>query len=131
MHASGGSNVRILKQLIEASASTTALDSINNTPLFYAAAGGNVKICKALLKNGAPLNHKNDSWQTAYDCAVINGRTEVADYLRKYFENYPPDMHDGPYVKWGMFNRINAMYWPAVQKAINGMPASFPDRVSS
>ena len=110
MHASRLSNVSIVKQLIDASASTSGLDSSYNTPLFYAAAGGNVRICKALLKNGAPLNHRNKAWKNAYDYAILNGRHDAAQYLRKYFDNNPPDMLDGPYVKWGMLNGIHAAY---------------------
>jgi len=110
MYASRGSSLRIVKQLIEASASLFAYDSIFNTPLFYAAAGGNIRICKALLKNGAPLNHRNQVWQTAYDYAITNSRVEAAKFLREYYDHHPPDMKDGPYVKWGIFNRIRAMY---------------------
>jgi hypothetical protein len=110
MHASMGMSVRIVRLLVKASAEILALDSINNTALFYAAAGGSEKICKVLLKNEIPLNHQNFFRKTAYDYAILNGQRESASFLRKYHERYLPDMQDGPYIKWGTFNRIRAFY---------------------
>ncbi len=100
----------IVRQLIEESADFTVRDSLDNTLLYYAAAGGKTKNCKILLKKGVPLNHRNFSWQTAYDYAIINGKVETARFLRQYFEHHLPDMRDGPYVRWKKFNRIDAMY---------------------
>ena len=110
MIASRYAGTRIVKELIENAADLHISDSLNNTVLFYAAAGGKTKNCKVLLKNGIPLNHRNKSWQTAYDYAVLHGHTETARYLRQYFEHHLPDMRDGPYVKWKMFNRVHALY---------------------
>jgi hypothetical protein len=110
MHASLNAKTRIVRQLVKASADIMARDSLNNTILFHAAYGGNVKICKLLLESGAPLNHRNRNRRTAYDYAILAGQTDAALFLRHQYEKTLPDMRDGPYVKWGISDRIRAFY---------------------
>nr|MQY77306.1 hypothetical protein [Spirochaeta sp.] len=47
-----------------------AVDSEDNTSIFYASLNGNLKIAKVLVKQGADLWHKNKTGETAYDLAV-------------------------------------------------------------
>jgi ankyrin repeat protein len=96
MVASGLDNVKKVSALLGAGADLEAFDCQGNTALFYAAGNGNLKIVKLLLRRGANLSHKNTTWQTAYDMALINSRTETAKYLRDQHEKSLPDLLDGP-----------------------------------
>ena len=53
-----------------------------------AAEDGHTETAKLLLKHGADVNAKNNSWTaTAIKCATKKGHTETANLLRSYGAN--------------------------------------------
>lgn len=110
MHAASGSDARIINLLLESAVDVHALDAAGNTALFYAAANGSIRTCRLLLKAGIPIGHRNNRWKTARDFALFNRETEVTRFLQQYYERNLPDLLDGPYVKWGWFDRVRAFY---------------------
>lgn len=65
-------------------ASDYPLDLVTNkgqTAFFLAAAKGNTKICKTLLKFGADINRTDDQNISPLYMAILNHHTETAEYL--------------------------------------------------
>lgn len=54
-----------------------------NTALIIAARDGEIEMVKFLLDQGCDRTLTNDQNQTAYDCAVGNGFTEIAELLKQ------------------------------------------------
>lgn len=62
------------------------------TPMMFAAGMGNLELVKALVENGADLDAKSASGQTALIWAARGGSLEVADYLLE--QGADPDIKD-------------------------------------
>ena len=74
-------NYKIVKMLV---LSDYPLDLVNNkgqTAFFLAAAKGNTKICKILLKYGADINRTDDLNIGPLYMAILNKHHETAEYL--------------------------------------------------
>ena len=56
-------------------------DVHGQTPLFYAAARGNMAVVKFLLNLGFEINYRDNARKTALFFAIEKGHLEVADYL--------------------------------------------------
>jgi hypothetical protein len=110
MYAAGGDDAKKVSRLLDAGAELEDQDPEGNTAIYYAASNGNLKISKLLVRKGADLHHRNESWQTPYDMAVKRQHQEVAVYLRQEYEKKLPEFRDGPYVKWRRNNRVQAFY---------------------
>ncbi len=52
------------------------------TPLMYAAARGDAKMCDLLIRNGASVTMMSKAGDTAIELALKSGSTEVADLLK-------------------------------------------------
>ena len=52
------------------------------TPLMYAAARGDAKMCELFLRNGADVNIMSSEGDTAIELALRVGSQEVADLLK-------------------------------------------------
>jgi hypothetical protein len=53
------------------------------SPLMYAAARGDAKMCDLLVRNGADVNMMSKDGDTAVELALRTGSTEVAEILKK------------------------------------------------
>lgn len=56
-------------------------DQFGCTPLHYAAENGNTTLCELLLNCGADTSITDDNNFSPYDCANINGHTNLAKLL--------------------------------------------------
>ncbi len=110
MYASRSNGLKNISLLLEAGADIEYADPEGNTALFHAAASGNPKTLKRLLKHGANLYRKNSAWHTAYDIAIRNNKQENAIYLRDWYEKNLPDLRDGPYIRWRGKSKIKTFY---------------------
>jgi ankyrin repeat protein len=88
----------IARLLIRKGANVKVLDTLNNTPLFYAAAFDNIPIMRLLIRKGVPIGVKNKLKITARNYAVLCNRQKAARFLAYYFEKNLPNYCDGPYV---------------------------------
>ena len=60
------------------------VDENGNTPLMIATENENIDIVKSLLEKGAIVNSKNKDSFTAYDIAIMQGYTHIAEYLKQH-----------------------------------------------
>lgn len=97
----------IVEVLIEAKADPQRRTLKGQPPLFWAAAGGDVKCCKLLLQSGADGNYKNEvDGKTAYITACEFGHFFFADYLRHFCDSDPKqvDNQGRTALHWACFN---------------------------
>jgi len=59
-----------------------ALDDDGNSLLHAAASVGSKRICKLLMRRGAPINAANAAGESCYDAALQGGHVELAEYLK-------------------------------------------------
>ena len=79
-------NINAINQAMTDGADVNAKDDLYGgwTPLHYAVSGGHMEVAKLFLTKGANVNAKNDNIKTPLDVAAQEGRTEIADLLRKH-----------------------------------------------
>ncbi|KAJ9438249.1 Ankyrin repeat and KH domain-containing protein mask [Diplonema papillatum] len=83
VHAIDSGNYEACRVLISGGADVNIL-SLDYSPLMYAAASGHLPVVKLLVRSGADLNCTSPSHNsTAFSLALVNGRKNVAKYLRK------------------------------------------------
>lgn len=80
--ACGYGELPVVKELLAAKASVTAVDSDKNTPLHYAAGYGETECVKLLLEHGAGLTEKNADSKTPLEVAKLNEQEEIAQLLQ-------------------------------------------------
>ena len=84
--AAEAGNIEAINQAMTDGADVNAKDDLYGgwTPLHYAVSGGHMEVAKLFLTKGADVNAKNDNIKTPLDVAAQEGRTEIADLLRKH-----------------------------------------------
>ncbi|CAE7873193.1 ANKRD65 [Symbiodinium microadriaticum] len=71
----------LAKQCVAMGVDLEEEDVHGQTPLFYAAARGNMAVVKFLLNLGFEINYRDNARKTALFFAIEKGHLEVADYL--------------------------------------------------
>lgn len=83
MYASTGPFNETVTLLLEAGADPNLVDSEEHfSALMFAAAEGQAEVVKTLLKHGADPTLKDVDGESAYDFAMNNGHTEVAEMMK-------------------------------------------------
>ena len=83
MYASTGPFVESVKRLLEAGANPNLVDNEEHfSALMFAAAEGQAEVVKTLLEHGADRSLKDVDGDTAYDFAMSNGHTAVAEMVK-------------------------------------------------
>ncbi|MDP6527056.1 MAG: ankyrin repeat domain-containing protein, partial [Kiritimatiellia bacterium] len=82
-HAAWGGHKEIAELLIAKGAEVDANHDGEGTPL-HNAAYGHKEIAELLIDEGADVNAKDDEGETPLDFAILVGRDEIADLLRKH-----------------------------------------------
>ena len=83
----------LLEMLLEQGGNPEARDRGGWTPLIYAAYGGNLECCKAILETGASIKTKDRRKHTAYDWAqYIRKKTKSMKHgkCEAFLEDYKP-----------------------------------------
>jgi len=97
----------IVEVLLEAKADPQQKTLQGQSPLFWAAAGGDIKCGKLLLQSGADGNYKNEvDGKTAFITACEFGNIFFADYLRHFCDSDPMQADDmgRTALHWACFN---------------------------
>ena len=71
----------LAKQCVAMGVDLEEEDVHGQTPLFWAAARGNLAVVKFLLNLGFEINYRDNARKTALFLSIENGHLEVADYL--------------------------------------------------
>lgn len=71
----------ILRQLLKAGAKTNEVGDLGQTALHCAAAEGDAKTVKLLVRHGADIDAQKDDYMTPLMMAIANGRQSAAKYL--------------------------------------------------
>lgn len=77
------SHLGVAETLIRHGANVTALTYLNRTALHQAAQSGSLSVTQMLVRAGLPVTCRDKEDLTPLDLATRNGRSEVADWLRK------------------------------------------------
>ncbi|HIF79702.1 MAG TPA: ankyrin repeat domain-containing protein, partial [Gammaproteobacteria bacterium] len=90
----------VAELLISAGADVNAITLEGSTPLHFAAWNGHNEVAELLIANGADVNVINNElagtpFITALDWAIQQGRTEIADLLRKHGGMMVEELRDG------------------------------------
>ena len=81
---SGKADAAEVRRLIAAGADVNAKDPSGKTPLFLAAAIGDVELLQLLLDHGATVDNRNRRFETALFIAAKNGHAPAVDLLLKH-----------------------------------------------
>jgi len=79
-----------VKILLDHDARINVTDAEGNHSLIYSAINGEIGIIKTLVRNGAYLNYKNKTFNSAYDMAVSSNNPDAAKYLKLRYERNLP-----------------------------------------
>lgn len=84
LYASTGPFPETVKLLLDHNADPNIKDAAESfTPVMHAAAEGQVEVVRILLEYGADPTMRDIDGETAYQFAVTNGHTEVAELLKR------------------------------------------------
>lgn len=76
-----GDAERISKRLAQLGVPTNSIDTLRQTPLFYAAREGNTECAKFLIDSGCEVNHRDENGQTALFYAFYSGDMDCVHLL--------------------------------------------------
>uniref|UniRef100_A0A7S3IYQ5 Ankyrin repeat protein n=1 Tax=Euplotes harpa TaxID=151035 RepID=A0A7S3IYQ5_9SPIT len=74
-------SIKIIEYLVKKGVSLTAIDTLQQTALFYAARDGKLKVLNMLLESGCNPNHKDQYGQTAIYYASRENKLDIAQRL--------------------------------------------------
>jgi ankyrin repeat protein len=84
MGGMSSSRVALVELMLASGANPNAKDHSNRTPLFIAAARGDMPVVVLLLQKGVEVNSRSWNGKTALTIAKENGHGEVQEYLSKH-----------------------------------------------
>ncbi|XP_076378763.1 osteoclast-stimulating factor 1-like isoform X2 [Megalopta genalis] len=89
-------NLLLLKEYIKQGVSGTALDTVGNTSLYWAARAGHVDCVKELLSLPNPIvNAQNKMGETPLHAAACRGHTDIVNLLLQYDADSTIQNNDG------------------------------------
>ena len=87
-------SIRVIEYLAKKGVSLTAVDTLEQTALFYASRDGKLKVLNMLLDSGCDPNHRDQYGQTAIYYAARENQLEIAQRLLEFgIDINNEDMH--------------------------------------